>query len=366
MKNNTSIDMAHPLSRRQFILGTSAVLSLGALGILGACSDKGSQASTGDSDSGNNSASGTEKVTVVWLPDHSQAELSQAREAFSAAITAACGLKAEIMTSIDYNVTIEAVASGAANMAFLGAEGYVQANKKNNKVQAAFVQSDENGSLDLACYYSRICVLTENADQYKKGSSYSIDNIKDKSFSFVSATSTSGFKVPSRGIMENFGMDSSDDLLESGKFFSEVLFGGSHAGSAFNLMSGDVEVAAFNDIDTDPYFFELVSGEDNAVGSVYKVRANADTPFDAVAGKQFTIIGVAPVLNAPFVFNEDNISEEARKKIVAHFCSEAVANDPLIFFDPEDENARGLVKKTSEEMCFVEVTDSWYDPLRKI
>lgn len=85
------------------------------------------------------------------------------------------------MTTTDYNVAIESIASGNAQMASLGAEGYVQANKKNKAVQAAFTNSDEEGGLDGACYYSRICVRTEDAAQYKEGSSYSIAALKGKS-----------------------------------------------------------------------------------------------------------------------------------------------------------------------------------------
>ena len=197
---------------------------------------------------------------------------------------------------------------------YLGAEGYVQANEKNDKVQCAFTASDANGTLDEACYYSRICVKTENADQYKDGDTYSIDNIKGKSFSFVSATSTSGFAIPSSSIVEKFGLESSDELLEDGKFFSSVMFGDSHQGSAVNLLSGNAEAAAFDDIDVDMYF-DLVSGEPNTVGAVYQVKDDAEAPFDTVRGEQFTIIGITPVLNAPFCYNTDTLSEDEQKEI---------------------------------------------------
>ena len=249
------------------------------------------------------------------------------------------------LTTTDYNVAIEAIASGQAQMALLGAEGYVQANKKNPAVQAAFTNSDEDGKLDGACYYSRICVRAEDADQYKSGGGYSLDNVKGKSFSFVSATSTSGFKVPSSAVVEHFGLDSSDELLEAGGFFSEVLFGNSHQGSAVNLLSGDADAAAFDDVDVDMYL-DLVSGEANTVGAVYKAKDDADAPFDAVRGKEFVIVAITPVLNAPICFNEDAISEEDRTSIVEYFCSDAVANDSSIFVDPEDENAKGIFEKT--------------------
>ena len=358
------------LSRRQFVAGGAAVALAGMFGVMTGCTAGGSGAAAGAADpqSGNGGGAGdgsSEPITFVWLPDNSSSDMTSSREAIGAAILAACGRKTELLTTTDYNVAIEAIASGKAQMAYLGAEGYVQANKKNPKVLAAFTNSDEEGGLDGACYYSRISVLSENADQYKDGDSYSIENIKGKSFSFVSATSASGFKVPSSAIVDQFGLESSDELLEGGAFFSEVLFGNSHQGSAVNLLSGDADAAAFDDVDVDMYL-NLVSGEANSVGAVYQVKDDAEAPFDTVRGKQFTIIGITPVLNGPICFNEEAISEEDRTKIVEHFCSDEVANNPQIFVDPEDENAKGIFEKASEKTRFVEVDDAWYEPVRKL
>ena len=358
------------ISRRRFVIGGASVLAAGALALMTGCSAGGTAtgaagtagAATADAAQG---ATASENITMVWLPDNSSADLTASREAIGNAITAACGRETELMTTTDYNVAIEAIASGSAQMALLGAEGYVQANKKNPKVLAAFTNSDEDGKLDGACYYSRICVAVENADQYKEGNGYSIENIKGKSFSFVSATSTSGFKVPSSAIVSEFGLDSSDQLLEAGSFFSEVLFGNSHAGSAVNLLSGDADAAAFDDVDVDMYL-DLVSGEANTIGAVYKAKDDAEAPFDTVRGKKFTIIAITPVLNAPVCFNEDAIDEETRSKIVEYFCSDEVADNKAIFIDPEDESAQGIFEKESEKSCFVEVTDDWYEPIRKL
>lgn len=350
-------------SRRGFIKAASALVALGAVAVLAGCAS--GSATKADDASAGASKDNSEAITFVWLPDNSAADLTASREAVGAAITAACGRDVNLMTTTDYNVAIESIASGNAQMALLGAEGYVQANKKNPAVQAAFTNSDEEGGLDGACYYSRICVPTEDADEYKDGSGYSLENLKGKSFSFVSATSTSGFKVPSSAIVSASGLNSSDDLLESGTFFDEVLFGNSHAGSAVNLLSGDADAAAFDDVDVDMYF-DLVEGEANTPGAVYRVKDDAEAPLDSVRGKEFTIIGITPVLNAPICFNEDTLSEEERAKIVEYFCSAAVANDEKIFADPDDESATGLFEKDSEKTCFVEVDDAWYEPIRKL
>ncbi len=351
--------MTDSLTRRQFIVGGAAFIMLGSSGVMSGCSLDGNANASGDG------AASSDPIVMVWLPDNSASDMSAAREAVGAAIFAATGREAELLTTTDYNVAIEAIASGQANMAWLGGESYVQANAKSNSVQAAFVCSDSEGSLDGACYYSRICVRLEDADKYKDGDSYSIENIEGKAFSFVSATSTSGFAVPSAGIVNHFDLESSDVLLDSGSFFSEVLFGSSHVGSTLNLLSGDAEAAAFDDIDVDMYL-DLVSGEPNEIGSIYKAKDDAEAPLDTVRGEQFVIIASTPVLNAPFCFNEETLTEEERTKIVEYFCSDAVANDPAIFVDPDDENARGLWEKSSEEIRLVEVDDAWYDPIREM
>jgi phosphonate transport system substrate-binding protein len=101
-------------------------------------------------------------------------------------------------------------------------------------------------------------------------------------------------------------------------------------------------------------------------GAVYKVRDDAEEPFDKVRGKEFTIIASTPVLNAPFCFNEEALTEEERKAIVELFCSATVANDERIFADPDDESAKAIFEKDSAKTCFVEVDDAWYDPIRRL
>ncbi|MDR2197242.1 MAG: phosphate/phosphite/phosphonate ABC transporter substrate-binding protein [Coriobacteriales bacterium] len=366
------------IGRRQFLAGSAGLAIAGFVGLAGlggllaACSDTGGSANADPgADDGaapaatDTAAADTSPITFVFLPDASSADMSASREAVSEGIKAASGRDAEIMTTTDYNVAIEALASGSAGMALLGAEGYVQANRKNPSVQACFTNSDENGTLDEACYYSRICVRTEDAEAYKQGSSYTLTPLEGKSFSFVSATSTSGFKVPSAKIVAEFGLESNELLLENGSFFSSVLLGGSHQGSVVNLLNGDADAAAFDDIDVDMYL-TLISGEKNMPGAVYAVRDDADEPFTDVHGKQFTIIASTPVLNAPFCFNEDVVDQASRDAIVAYFCSEAIAGDERIFSDPSDESAHALFVRDTPETCLLPVDDAWYEPIRKM
>lgn len=356
------------ISRRSFLglFGASAVtLGLGLVGC-GATGEKGGAATAGSS-----AAASIDKLTMVWLPNESSSEFDAGREEFGKVLEKYAGVKVELMTTTDYNVAIEAIASGKAQLANMGAEGFIQAQKKNNKVLPLVTTSDTDGKLDGAKYYSRICVPEAEMSTYADSAEetgYSIKNIKGKRMSFVSATSTSGFKVPCNAIMKAFPDDvkSSDELSTPG-FFSQVLFGNSHPGSAVNLLQGDADVAAFDDVDVDTYL-DVPEGERdtvNAAGSVYSVKADAPQPFDRVQGKKFGIIQATPVLNGPIAVNTEKVPQEIIDKLVKGLTSKETSEDELLFA-PEDKEGTGAVWSLGDTAGFIAVEDSWYDPIRAL
>ncbi|MDR1579773.1 MAG: PhnD/SsuA/transferrin family substrate-binding protein [Synergistaceae bacterium] len=314
---------------------------------------------------GSGFAANTGPINVVWYPNESSNTHSDIRAEVGRLIEQATGRKVEHKLTTDYTIAIESIASGAADIAMaMGAVGYIEAKNRNPRVNVMFVNGDKNGKLDEAKYFSWICVNMGDADKYKSGGTYAIDNIKGKKMSFVSNSSTSGFRVPTAAIISHFAGDklSEDDLLPDGKFFQEVFFGGSHQGSAVNLVSGNVDVAAFDDVDLLAYI-ELKSGQENTVGAVYVVKKGADAPFDQHTGKEFVIISCTPVFNGPNVYNPKNLSDAEIEAICSLFTSNEVANNKILFFDASVEGAVGLYK-TSSSKGYVRVDDSWYDPYR--
>ncbi|WP_416827522.1 PhnD/SsuA/transferrin family substrate-binding protein [Ectobacillus polymachus] len=311
-------------------------------------------------------------ITIAWYPNESGEDLKAAREEIGKVVEKATGKKVEHKTTTDYTIAIEAIASGNADLAFMGAQGYIEANTKNKKVQPLVVESGESGTLSDALYNSWINVKKEDADQYKSGNGYSLDNIAGKKMSFVSNSSTSGFKVPTNSIVTYFSKQDkyknlkAEDLIQGGKdkFFSEVLYGGSHQGSAVNLLSGKADVAAFCDTCVANYV-ELSSGTANKPGAVYKVKQDAAEPFNTVPGKEFTIISVTPVLNAPFAVNTGTISADDIKKLKDVFTSSEVTNNQKIFL-PKDSKESGLYKLKSGKEQFLTVDDAWFNPIREL
>ena len=312
-------------------------------------------------------AENTNPITVVWYPNESSNTHEEIRAEVGRLIEQATGRKVEHKLTTDYTIAIEALASGSADMAMaMGAVGYIEAKNRNPEVNVLFVNADKNGTLDGAKYFSWLCVDAENADDYVSGDTYSIDHIAGKKMSFVSNSSTSGFRVPTSSIIAHFAGENLDEdkLVEggSGMFFSEVYFGGSHQGSAVNLINGNADVAAFCDIELQSYI-ELVSGEENAVGAVYAVREGADAPFDQYVGREFVVIASTPVFNGPNAVNPKNLNAEEIEAIRVLFTSEEVANNEILFYDASVEGAVGLYKNSSSK-GYVSVDDSWYDAYR--
>jgi len=315
-----------------------------------------------------------EPVVIAWYPNESGAELKDARDALGAAISQALNRPVEHQTTTDYIIAIEAVANDNAHLAFFGAEGYVQAREKNPAVVPVVIPSGADGTVETAVYYSWLAVPRGQESNFQEGGAFKIDNIQGKRFSFVSNSSTSGFRVPSSNIIAHFsGMSewqnlTADDLLEGGpdNFFSDVQFGGSHQGSAVNLLSDKVDVAAFCDTCVSNYV-TLVEGTENTAGAVYRVIEGASEPFDKFPGAEFVLISSTPVLNAPFVANGNMLSPEEIQALQATLTSDEVANNPEIFAPKEKTDAgyRALFRKTDAER-FLVVEDSFFDPIRAL
>lgn len=333
---------------------------------LSACGDGGSGGTTT-----NNPNS---PVIIAWLPNESGSELKDARDAIGAVVGEVLGRPVEHRTTTDYLIAVEALANNNAHLGFFGAEAYVQAHEKNPKVVPLVIPSGANGSLETAVYYSWLAVPRGQEGNYQENGIFKIDNIQGKRFSFVSSSSTSGFRVPSANIVKYFSQQDrwkdlkTDDLIEGGpgKFFSDVQFGGSHQGAAVNLLSGKVDVASFCDACVANYV-ELVAGEENKPGAIYRVRADADEPFNKFPGVEFVLISAVPVINAPFVANSSMLSAEDIKRLQDKLTSDEVANNPRVFATKAEIDAgfRPLFRKTDAER-FLVVEDSFFEPIRAL
>jgi phosphonate transport system substrate-binding protein len=307
-------------------------------------------------------AGSDEPLVWVWYPNESTPEYAESRAAVIATASEALGREIEEQLTTDYAIAIEAVVNENAAFSWFGGEGYTQAHERENAILPLVTNSGSSGTLSDAKYYSMLGSLSVNTSQYQMNGTYDLETLRQKKFSFVSNSSTSGFRVPSSIISSHFNVPS-EELLEGGPdmVFSEVMFGGSHQGSFFNVLSGKADIGAFCNSCIDDYI-DWVKGsyEDPKPGDVIKVKDNAAAPFDQVQGVEVTLVATVPVLNAPIVMNTNLLTEEEIRALQAAFTSDATAANPKIFAPDGAETLAFF----DEGERFVTVTDEWYDPIR--
>ena len=316
-----------------------------------------------------NGAAEKKPIVWVWLPNDAPPEEAGFRAAMDKLVSDATGRPVQDKLTTDYNIAIQAMVSDNATIALFGAYQYVKCSALSKNVVPIVTNTGDSGTLSDAVYHSRIVVKTENAAQYMKNGTYSLDNIQGKIFSFVSNSSTSGFLFPSSGIAAYFSKMSQwsslkqSDLMEggAGKLFSQVVFGGSHQGSLANVISGKADVGACDDIDTDTYD-TVVSGAPSTPGAIYRIKDDAAEPFNAWHGAQFTVIWSVPVLNGPITVNSNLLSKEEIDKITAAFTADSTMKNAAIFVQPGSNNKADF--NQTGNVRFVKVDDSTYAPVR--
>jgi phosphonate transport system substrate-binding protein len=306
-------------------------------------------------------------LTIAWLPNDSSEGLAGMRDEIAKAISQATGKKVENKLTTDYAIAIAALENGQAQIGWFGANEYLTSHARDPKVIPLVVNTGPSGTLKDALYYSRFVVLKGNETKYESDGHFGINNIVGKRVSFVSTNSTSGFNMPAAAIVGQFKSDPKwskltfEDLQQGGDghFFKQVMFGGSHQLSLVNVLTGHADVAAVCDFLVVNYV-KLVSGTDNTAGAVYQIKSDAAAPFTSLGGKEFVIIKSIPVLNPPVEVNSAYLTEKTMKEITDALTSDAVAKNPKIF--PTD----GKGSDFQAPARFVEVTDAWYNPMRKV
>lgn len=335
--------------------------------ILAACAAPAATSSSAAASSGASSSSVKEPdtITIAWLPNNSGDNEQAMREEVASVIAKATGKKVDTKLTTDYAIAISAIESGNAQLGWMGPYEYIESHAKDPKVIPLVVESGDSGTLSDSLYYSRFLVKKGNEDQYKSGSGYDIDNIAGKTMSFVSTSSTSGFNMPAAVMLGKLTAQdrwknlTKEDIAQAGKFFSQVIFAGSHQLSLVSVLTGKSDISAVDDVDVAQYV-DLTSGKENEPGAVYTVKKGAAAPFDTLAGAQYVIIRSIPVQNTPLEANSSVLSQKTLDAITAALISDQVTNDTKIF---APKGASGTIFVQPHR--FLKVDDSWYDPMRK-
>lgn len=244
----------------------------------------------------------------------------------------------------DYSVVSESLLSGTGHIGFGSGATYVTAHLENDKVEPLFTYAPD-GDLEKAGYPGYIAVNAANKGDFEglEGEE-ALKALKDKSFAFVSATSTSGRVVPTTTFWKIFGPEGTGDVKEKsaifektsadGGLFSEVQFSGSHPASVEMLANDRIYAAA--------YCCDFAAGQEDKLHIIYEQTVPGD----------------------PFWANLENMEPEHVEAIISHFeklTPENVTSDKI--FAPADVEEVGIdsdyVLKNNER--FIKVEPSYYD-----
>ncbi len=306
-----------------------------------------------------------EAFKIVFYPNESGESMKDAREAFKDVLQKALNRDVEVLTTTDYNIALETLISGKANMAYVGAEGYIQAHNKNEAVIPLVTNSGPSGTLSDSLYYAFIACSTKHVAKFTdEEGRFNAEAVRNKKVSFVSVNSTSGFTIPAKFLQGKLGASDTDELIKEGAFFEKTIFASSHQGSQVMLYTEEADIACFA-IPQTIKVYALAEGEENTDGAVYEVQPCDDKPFSDYVGEKITILKALPVLNAPLVINTATATPEEIEKIRAMLVSDETTNNPGIFRQAGSE-IKGIFPRWSDATRLIEVDDAWYDKVRNV
>jgi len=211
----------------------SAMLSLAlTIGLFSAACRAPTQPASPDRvvDSAQSIETGSQPVTVLTLvaiPWQNSAEQQSKLQELAAYLREKSGIAIQVEMTASYEEAVDLLTEEKVQLAYLGAFTYIKARDRNPQLEPLVVPIEK--TTGRPWYTSVIVVRADSGIQ-------TLEDLKGKRFSFVSASSTSGFLLPSVQFQE-LGIDPEQD-------FSTVEYSGGHNKSAEILAAGKVDAIA--------------------------------------------------------------------------------------------------------------------------
>lgn len=172
------------------------------------------------------------EVSFAMIPGENAADTNARWTPMMDYLSKKLGVKVSLRIVNDYAAVIEGQKAGNIHIALYGPASYARAFKVGADVSPFAIEVLKGG---VKGYHSVLYV--------KKDAPYQkLEDLKDKPVAFVDPNSTSGNNVP------RFEMNKLN--LDPDKFFSKVVYAGTHENAVLALQQGTVE-AAFNAWDND-------------------------------------------------------------------------------------------------------------------
>lgn len=174
--------------------------------------------------------------TIAYAPNESTDQSTDARNGLAEDLKELLGCEVEEIQASDYNAIIEALRTGKADMAYMGANAIALGAERANI--DPIVMKAEDGDPEKAVYRSLLITNAANNDIS------TIEDIKGHTVAFVDPESTSGNLVPTSEIIKAFPEEEldMDKLHTNDVFFAAASYSGSHQAGIQAVVRKDVDV----------------------------------------------------------------------------------------------------------------------------
>lgn len=263
---------------------------------------------------GNSQEAEKKTFTIAYAPNESTTDSTDARSTLAKDLGKVINMEVKEIQASDYTAIIEALRTGKADMAYMGALAVAMGAERAGVTP--IVMKAPNGDKAQAVYHSVFVTQKDNSE---------INGIKDfkgKTIAFVDPDSTSGNLVPTSEIMKAFPdlHLTNEKIHTNGEFFEAVSFSGKHQAGLQAVIKGDVDIVPISD-QIMASEFKNGNADENAVKVVH---SSAAIPAEAMVVSKTVNEDLKKTLTKFLVeYNNKDYFDKVIKKADARFveCS---------------------------------------------
>lgn len=263
---------------------------------------------------GNSQQAEKKTFTIAYAPNESTTDSTDARSTLAKDLGKVINMDVKEIQASDYTAIIEALRTGKADMAYMGALAVAMGAERAGVTP--IVMKAPNGDKAQAIYHS-VFITQKNNSEIN-----SIKDFKGKTIAFVDPDSTSGNLVPTSEIMKAF-LDlhlTNEKIHTNGEFFEAVSFSGKHQAGLQAVIKGDVDIVPISD-QIMASEFKNGNADENAVKVVH---SSAAIPAEAMVVSKTVNEDLKKTLTKFLVeYNNKDYFDKVIKKADARFveCS---------------------------------------------
>lgn len=263
---------------------------------------------------GNSQEAGKKTFTIAYAPNESTTDSTDARSTLAKDLGKVINMEVKKIQASDYTAIIEALRTGKADMAYMGALAVAMGAERAGVTP--IVMKAPNGDKAQAVYHSVFVTQKDNNEIN------SIKDFKGKTIAFVDPDSTSGNLVPTSEIMKAFPdlHLTNEKIHTNGEFFEAVSFSGKHQAGLQAVIKGDVDIVPISD-QIMASEFKNGNADENAVKVVH---SSAAIPAEAMVVSKTVNEDLKKTLTKFLVeYNNKDYFDKVIKKADARFveCS---------------------------------------------